>query len=67
MSLQGIAPFLQHPDSSRGWEEGMAQEVHSLMMRQKEEALLLREQIKEQIQEQTSAPTDTPSDETQER
>lgn len=40
----------------------MAKEVHSLMMRQKEEALLLREQIKEQTQEQTSAPTDTPGD-----
>lgn len=67
MSLQGIAPFLQHPDSSRGWEEGMAKEVYSLMMKQKEEALLLREQIKELIEEQTAAPTDTPSDDTQER
>lgn len=45
----------------------MAKEVHSLMMRQKEEALLLREQMMEQIQEQTSAPADTPSDDTQER
>lgn len=35
----------------------MAMEVHSLMMRQKEEALVLREQIKQQIEEQTSEPT----------
>lgn len=42
-------------------------EVHSLMMRQKEEALLLREQIKEKIEEQSSAPTDTPSEDAQER
>lgn len=45
----------------------MAKEVYSLMMRQKEEALLLREQIKEQIEEQTSAPTETPIDDTQEK
>lgn len=63
MSVQGISPFLQHPESSRGWEEGMVQEVLSLMIRQKEEALLLREQIREQ----TSAPTDTPIDNTQDR
>lgn len=61
MSVQGISPFLQHPESSRGWEEGMAQEVFDLMMRQKEEALLLREQI----QEQTSDPADKPIDNTQ--
>lgn len=41
----------------------MVQEVLSLMIRQKEEALLLREQIREQ----TSAPTDTPIDNTQDR
>lgn len=41
----------------------MAQEVFSLMIRQKEEALLLREQIREQ----TSAPADTPIDNTQDR
>lgn len=67
MSVQGISPFLQHPESSLGWEEGMAKEVYSLMMTQKEEALLLREQIKEQIQEQTSAPTETLIEDTQER
>lgn len=63
MSVQGISPFLQHPESSSGWEEGMAQEVLSLMMSQKAEALLLRERI----QEQNSNPTDMPSEDTQDR
>lgn len=61
--VKGISPFLRHPNTSCGWEAGMAEEVFSLMMRQKEEALLLREKI----QEQTSPPTDTPSDNTQDR
>lgn len=44
MSVQGICPFLRNPESSRGWEDGMAEEVLSLMGSQKEEALLMREQ-----------------------
>lgn len=67
MSVQGISPFLQHPESSSGWEEGMAKEVYSLMMRQKEEALQLREQIKEELQEQTTAPSDMSTEVTKER
>lgn len=64
MSVQGICPFLRNPESSRGWEEGMTEEVLSLMGSQKEEALLMREQI----EEQTSAPpSDANSDDAEDR
>lgn len=60
MSVQGICPFLHNPESSRGWEEGMAEEVLSLMGGQKEEALLMREQI-------SPPPPDANSDDTEDR